>query len=181
MTPSSAFVACEAQAAQWSPSRGNVFLIIPRPNLQYMIHRRTCLSLFRGALLPCVENTPVRERFIPQALSHPYFPFLSIPVSVLLPLSFVPLLLHLSLRLGLRPFTHLSVAPNLYAPLPPTPDTTLARVYNYGKERGRGGRECALPSVGGVIGRFLPSRNVLCVSRAERAKTLLPRAQVRSR
>ena len=136
VTPSSAFVACEAQAAQWSPSRGNVFLIIPRPNLQYMIRRRTCLPLFRGALLPRVENTSARERFIPQALSHPYSPFLSVPVSVLLPVSFVPLLLHLSLRLGLRPLTHLSVAPSLYAPLPPTPDITLARVYNYGRERG---------------------------------------------
>ena len=134
-----------------------------------------------GALLPCVENTPARKLFISQALSLPY-PLSSLRPCLCAPpfvLRAPPSLLFPPLRLP--PVTHLSVPPCLHAPLPPTLDTTLARVYNYGRERGQGRRECTLPSVGGVIGRFLPSRNVLCVSRTEWAKTLLPRAHLRSR
>ena len=146
-----------------------------------MIRRRTCLLLFRGALLPCVENTPVRELFIPQALSLPY------PLSSLRPCLCAPPFV---LRAPPSPlFPPLSLSPRYSSLRPSLPLCSSpaysgyhprARIY-YGRERGQGGRECALPSVGGVIGRFLLSRNVLCVSRAERAKTLLPRAHLRSR
>ena len=181
MTPSSAFVACEAQAAQWSPSRGNVFLIIPRPNLQYMRYRRTCPILWSaGALLPRVENTPARERFIPQASSSRSFPLLSdlrfrAPPPILphsappcSPLRSPPLYSFLRLSTPLSPLASI-------------PNITLARVYIMVGHGGRVGEVSPLSAKGGGASRFSPSRNVLCVSRSERAKPLLPRAHLRSR
>ena len=132
VTPSRAFVACEAQAAQWSPSRGNVFLIIPRPNLQYMRYRRTCPILWSaGALLPHVENTPARERFIPQASSSRSFPLLS-DLRFRAPPPILP-----SFRTPPPPCSPLRLPPlysflRLSTPLSPLasiPNITLARVY----------------------------------------------------